>query len=87
MGDGSHHYHKGEKRTVVYDRAHPDRIRAVREANQNGTGQSGLGLLFVAGLFLLAGGATNLVRAFRQQARQRAHAAAETRTAIVTESA
>lgn len=66
LNDSSDAYHKGDRVTVVYDPAHPDRARTVREDGQSQGSVLIMAVLLVAGAFLLIGGISNLIRARRQ---------------------
>jgi len=66
LNDSSDVYHVGDRVTVVYDPAHPDRARTIREDGQNQGSVFAMVVLLVAGIFLLIGGISNLVRARRQ---------------------
>lgn len=66
LNDSSDAYHKGDHVTVIYDPAHPDRARTIREDGQNQGSVLIMVVLLVAGAFLLIGGISNLIRARRQ---------------------
>jgi len=66
LNDSSDVYHKRDRVTVVYDPAHPDRARTIREDGQSQGSVLVMAVLLVAGAFLLIGGISNLIRARRQ---------------------
>ena len=66
LNDSSDVYHKGDRVTVVYDPANPDRARTIREDGQSQGSVLIMVVLLVAGAFLLIGGISNVVRARRQ---------------------
>jgi hypothetical protein len=66
LNDSSDVYHRGDRVTVVYDPAHPDRARTIREDGQSQGSVWIMAVLLIAGAFLLIGGIANLVRARRQ---------------------
>jgi hypothetical protein len=66
LNDSSDVYHTGDRVTVAYDPAHPDRARTIREDGQSQGSVWIMAVLLIGGAFLLIGGISNLVRARRQ---------------------